>query len=100
MIHVNKTFEVKTIIIEEMRVSFAQSDDHANPEQYEIGSGSFPLAQFPVKNTDEMPFLHLQIQTVFFGDAEMEEYPRSVCLVLEGDNSKLISHSVHADFIP
>lgn len=50
-------------------------------------------------NTNENPYLHLQIQTVFFGDSDMVYQPASVSITLEKDEEQL-PYTVHADFIP
>lgn len=51
-------------------MSFTQWDKNTNPEQYQISTG-FPLVEFPFYNSNEMPFLHVQVQSVFYGDSEM-----------------------------
>lgn len=58
-IHINKTFEVKTTIVEEMGVSVSQNDQKSAPDHYQFDKG-YPR-EFNALNTNENPYLHIQI---------------------------------------
>jgi len=97
LILINKTFEVKTTIVEEIGVSLSQNNQKAAPDSYQFDKG-YPR-EFNALNTNENPNLHLQIQTVFFGDSDMEDQPASVYITLHKEDEQL-PYTVHSDFIP
>ena len=56
-IFVNKTFEVKTSIVEEIGVTVTQSSSKSSPNKYQVMDG-YPL-EFSAMNTNENPYLHM-----------------------------------------
>ena len=96
-IYVNKTFEIKTSIVEEIGVTVAQSGSKSSPDKYQVSDG-YPI-EFSAMNTNDNPYLHLQIQAQFFGDAEMQDQPAAVFITLIKDMENL-PYTVHADYIP
>lgn len=59
-IYVTKTFEIKTKIFEEIGVTISQNNKYNAPDHYQFKSG-YPRDFNPL-NTNENPYLHLQIQ--------------------------------------
>ena len=96
-IFVNKTFEVKTSIVEAIGVTVTQNDKKNSPDKYQVNDG-YPI-EFSAKNTNDNPYLHLQIQAQFFGDVDMQDQPSSVFITLIKDMENL-PYTVHADYIP
>ena len=96
-IYINKTFEVKTTIVEELGASVAQSNSKSAPDRYQVDNG-YPI-EFSAFNTNENPYLHIQIQAQFYGDAEMQDHPAAVYITLIKDADQL-PYTVHADYIP
>lgn len=58
-IHINKTFEVKTAIVQEIGVSLSQNSGKNAPEHYQF-DGGYPR-EFNPLNTNDNPILHMQI---------------------------------------
>ena len=94
-IHVNKTFEIKMKISNKIEAKVSQNNKKQVPMHYQFDKG-FPK-EFNPLNTNDNPYLHVEIKAEFDGVDESKARPASVYITLLRDED-MIPYTRHARY--
>jgi len=94
-IHVNKTFDFKMKLSDKIEAKVSQNNKKLAPMHYQFEKG-YPR-DFNALNTNDNPYLHVEIKAEFAGVDESKARPASVYITLLKDDD-MIPYTRHARY--